>query len=186
MIKKEKLGDIAEVITGVRTITKEGPTELKNVIKKPSFELGSQLNYEYEPVPVGINPKFYSKKGDIVISLAGANTVCKIEHEGFIIPMAFAIVRVKDGYDADFIYHLLKSEIFPRELNKLIEGGLLRIIKTHQLKQIILPIPDYETQKQYGELFNLMDKRITLNLELAKTEEKIEKGLLNNLLGDDD
>ena len=82
MFKEEKFGDIAEIIIGVRIITKDGDeTEFKNVIKKLSFELGSQLNYEYEPVPVGINPKFYSKKGDIVISLAGANTVCKMAED---------------------------------------------------------------------------------------------------------
>ena len=74
--------------------------------------------------------------------------------------MYYAVVRVKEGFDVDFIYHLLKSDIFPRELHKIVEGTTLKIIKTTHLKEINLPIPDYETQVEYGRLFKLMDKRI--------------------------
>ena len=112
------------------------------------------------------NPKFYSQKNDIVVLLAGS-VVTKLEKEGIIIPMYYAVVRVREGFDADFIYQLLKSDIFPKELHKLQEGTTLKVIKTTHLKQISLPLPDYETQMKYGNLFRLMDKRINKLYELA-------------------
>jgi hypothetical protein len=45
-----------------------------------------------------------------------------------------------------------------------------------------LPIPDYETQVEYGRLFKLMDKRINLNQELIELERQNEKLIMKNLL----
>ena len=96
--------------------------------------------------------------------------------------MYYAVVRVREGFDADFIYQLLKSDIFPKELHKLQEGTTLKVIKTTHLKQISLPLPDYETQRKYGNLFRLMDDRINKNLELIELERKKEKLIMKNLL----
>ena len=62
------------------------------------------------------------------------------------------------------------------------EGTTLKIIKTTHLKEITLPIPDYETQVKYGRLFKLMDKRINLNQELIELERQNEKLIMKNLL----
>ena len=50
-----------------------------------------------------------------------------------------------------------------------------------------LPIPDYEIQREYGELFKLMDQRIALKKEAILIEEEIQQSILDNLLkGDND
>ena len=115
------------------------------------------------------------------IKMTNLRSVSKLEKEGVILPMYYAVVRVREGFDVDFIYHLLKSDIFPRELHKIVEGTTLKIIKTTHLKEITLPIPDYETQVKYGRLFKLMDKRINLNQELIELERQNEKLIMKNL-----
>ena len=183
MIKEYKFGDIAEIFTGMRVKRyQKGHMVEKDMLKK-TYEDSSKIDIDLIMVSEDINPKFYSRKNDIVILLAGS-TVSKLEEEGIIIPMYYAVVRVREGFDVDFIFHLLKSDIFPRELHKIQEGTTLKIIKTTHLKEITLPVPDYETQKKYGKLFNLMDKRINLNLELAEIERQNEKLIMKNLLDD--
>ena len=183
MFKNKKLGDIARIYTGVRlSRVKDGITRSMPVLKRTSEEYSSKLEYETEDISVDINPKYLSEKDDILILLSGSNNICKIEREGFVIPMYYAIVKVNYGYDPDFIFHVLKSEVFPRELNRLMEGTTLKILKSRDLKEIVLPIPDYETQREYGELFKLMDQRIALKKEAILIEEEIQKSILDDLL----
>ena len=181
MDNRYKFGEIAEIFTGIRVKRyQKGETITQPVLKK-TYEDSPKIEIEFKDVSQDINPKFYSRKNDIVILLAGSK-VSKLEEEGIIIPMYYAVVRVKDGFDVDFIFHLLKSDIFPRELHKIEEGTTLKIIKTTHLKEITLPVPDYETQVKYGRLFKLMDQRIHLNLELIELERKNEKLIMKNLL----
>lgn len=183
MITRYKFGDIADIFTGIRLSRyKKGMTKLQPILQK-TYKGSSQIRIEFEEVSKDINPKFYSRKNDIVILLAGS-TVSKIEEEGIIIPMYYAVVRVKEGFDVDFIFHLLKSDIFPRELRKIEEGTTLKIIKTTHLKEIRLSVPDYETQVKYGKLFRLLDERINLNLELIERERMNEKLIMDNLLNE--
>lgn len=180
MITKYRFDEIADIFTGIRVKRyQKGVTITQQVLKK-THDDSSQIEIEFVDVSEDINPKFYSRKNDIVILLAGT-TVSKLEEEGIIIPMYYAVVRVKEGFDVDFIFHLLKSDIFPRELHKIQEGSTLKIIKTTHLKEIILPVPDYETQVKYGRLFKLMDQRIHLSLELIERERMNEKLIMKNL-----
>ena len=187
MFKNKKLGDIAKIYTGVRVSrVQDGHTRLMPVLKRTSEENSSKLEYEMEEISIDIDPKYLSEKDDILILLSGSNNITKIEREGFVIPMYYAIVKVNYGYDPDFIYHILKSEVFPRELNRLMEGTSLKIIKSRDLKEMVLPVPDYETQKDYGELFKLMDKRIELKKEAIQIEEEIQQSIIDNLLRGED
>ncbi len=180
MIKKYKFDDVAEIFTGIRIKRYQKGYTIKQEVLKKTYEDSSNIDTDFEDVSDDINSKFYSRKDDIVILLAGS-TVSKLEREGIIIPMYYAVVRVREGFDVDFVYHLLKSDIFPRELHKIEEGTTLKIIKTTHLKEICLPIPDYETQVKYGRLFKLMDKRINLNQELIELERQKEKLIIQNL-----
>ena len=180
MIKKYKFDEIADIFTGIRIKRyQKGYTVPQEVLKK-TYDDSSNIDTDWEEVSKDINPKFYSRKDDIVILLAGS-TVSKLEREGIIIPMYYAVVRVKEGFDVDFIFHLLKSDIFPRELHKIQEGTTLKILKTTHLKEISLPLPDYETQLKYGRLFKLMDERIDLNQQLIELERDNEKLIMKNL-----
>ena len=180
MIKKYKFDEIADIFTGIRVKRyQKGYTVPQEVLKK-TYDDSSNIDTDWEEVSKDINPKFYSRKDDIVILLAGS-TVSKLEREGIIIPMYYAVVRVKEGFDVDFIFHLLKSDIFPRELHKIQEGTTLKILKTTHLKEIRLPLPDYETQVKYGRLFKLMDERINLNQKLIELERQNEKMIMKNL-----
>ena len=181
MITRYRFDEIADIFTGIRVKRyQKGLTVTQPVLKK-TYDDSPRYEIDFVNVSEDINPKFYSRKNDIVILLAGS-TVSKLEEDGIIIPMYYAVVRVKEGFDVDFIFHLLKTDIFPRELHKIEEGTTLKIIKTTHLKEITLPVPDYETQVKYGRLFKLMDQRILLNLELIELERTNEKVIMQNLL----
>lgn len=183
-IQTKKLSDISEIHTGVRlNRLKEKNTSLKKVIKKISSENILEYEYSIESVPNSINEKFISQKNDIIISLLDPGSVCKLEKEGLIIPMQFAIIRLDENYNADFIINLLKSNLFKKELNKLVEGSGLKIIKSTYLKEVKLPLPDYEKQEKIGELLKLIEKRIILNSKTIELEKQAKDAILNKTIG---
>ena len=108
MINKYKFDEIAEIFTGIRVKRYQKGETIKQKVLKKTYEDSSQIEIEFEDVSYDINPKFYSRKNDIVILLAGS-TVSKLEEEGIIIPMYYAVVRVKEGFDVDFI---LKKSLY--------------------------------------------------------------------------
>ena len=174
MIEK-KLDEIAEVFSGVQ-ISRfvENNSNLTPVIKN-KFIKDDILDYSLENVSEGINQKYFSKKGDIIISLSQPNTVSLLNEEGFIIPMYFAIIRLKKGYDASFMYHVFNSDIFHKQIHTLLEGGALKIIKLSDLKKIKINIPDFEKQKKYGEFLDLIDKKSILLENKKECNKKIKE-----------
>lgn len=180
MIKK--LEDIAEIFSGVQISRFIDENSKEHPVIKNKFINDEILDYSLENISEDINSKYFSKKGDIIISLSQPNTVSLLKENGYIIPMYFAIIRLKKGYDHSFIYHLIKSGIFHNKLHKLLEGGALKIIKVSDLKNIKINVVNIEKQKTYGEFLNLIDEKNRLLESKKKCNEKIKEYLIQTQL----
>ena len=66
---------------------------------------------------------------------------------------------------------------------KLNEGTGIRIIKSSYLKELKLPIPDFEKQQNTCELLSLIEKKIVLNTKIIELEKQAKKAILNKTLG---
>ena len=82
------------------------------------------------------------------------------------------------------LFRSLKSSIFPRELNKLREGSAGKWIKINHMREVKLPIPDYNNQKEYGKLLRLLEDKIQLKLKSVENNKKAQKAILDKLVGD--
>ena len=186
IMTRKKLDQIAEIFTGARIsrYTNES-NSLKPVIKNKFSRDKIHLEFSKEPISNKLDEKFYSKKGDIVISLSAPNNVSLIDDEGFIIPMQFAVIRLYDGYDSSFIAAALKSSYFLNEINKMLEGTSLKTIKIEYLKDMELNIPDYEKQKKLGEYFNLLNQRNLLLERKIELNREFENKVMSDLLKED-
>ncbi len=179
---KEKLDDIAEIFSGVHIFRfMDESSGLKPVLRNKLDE-NNNLEFENEHISDKIDLKYYSKKGDILISLSEPNTVYKLNHKGFIITMYFAIIRLKENIDSSFIFHVLSSENFHKKLYKLLEGGALKVIKVSDLKNLTINLPSYEKQKQYGEFFDVIDKKISLKEKSIKKDNDYKESIIGNIL----
>ena len=178
---KENLENIAEIFSGIPIFrVTDNNSPLKPVLKNKLDE-NNYLEYKHENISDNTDLKYYSKKGDLVISLSQPNTVYKLNQEGFIIPMYFAIIRLKKNYDPSFMFHILNSNYFHRELYKLLEGGALKVIKVSDLKKLSIDVPSYEKQKQYGELLDLIDKKINLKEKSIKKDQDYKESIIEDI-----
>lgn len=183
-MEKQKLSDIAEIFTGVRidrynsTVGKPYP-----VIKKTFSENTTQIECETEMFSEKLDEKYLSKKDDIIIFLLDPTKVTKLNKEGLVISMSYAVIRPKKEYDPTFITYLLKSDQFTRELNRLVVGTNMRFMRSGYIKDIKLPIPQYKEQKTIGELLKLLERKNNLYTQSIELNNKIQKAILNNTLG---
>ena len=95
--------------------------------------------------------------------------------------MNFAVIRLKEGYNTSFFYHLLKSNYFLSELHKLREGGALKIIKVADLRKIKFNIPNLETQNKYGMFLDLIDNKIKLEKKLIQYQNNYKEAIIENI-----
>lgn len=178
----KKLGDIAEVFSGVQVSRYIDDTADLYPVIKNKFRYDNILDYSNEKVSQDINSKYFSKKGDIIISLSQPNTVSILEKNGFIIPMYFAVIRVKEGYNSSFIYHLLNSNLFHEKSYRFLEGGSLRVIKISDLRDIKINIPDIDEQNKYAEFFNLIDQKNKILESKKNCNNKLKEYLIQTEL----
>ena len=179
-----KLKDIGDVFSGVQTSRYIDENSKEYPIIKNKLEKNNNIEYYYSNISNNINPKYISKKGDIIISLAQPNTVSLLHEEGFIIPMHFGIIRLKKEYDVSYIYHVLSSDFFHKKLHVLLEGGSLKVIKINDLKNIKINVPELKNQEQYGEFFDLIDKKRELLEDKKIINEKIKEFFIQKHQGD--
>ena len=187
-MQHKKLKEIADVFTGARLgrFSKKTSNALQEqtVIKK--IYSNNNIEYETKEISIELDNKFYTRQGDILIQLAGENTIVKIDQEGLIVSMFYCVIRAKQGYDSNYIYHVLKNEILPKYQNILNEGSALQTIKTIYLKELKIPVIDQEKQIKLGELLYLINIKKDLHEKLSEIDEKMINAILNNYMKEDD
>lgn len=177
----KKLSEVADILTGARISRFNTLNTKKQAVIKKIYS-NNEFDYELEEISEDLDQKFYTKRNDILISLTNPHTVIKVNKEGYIVPMTYIIVRVKSDYDAEYIYQILKNEIIPKKINRLIEGSILKTIRVIYLKEINIPIIDFEKQKKMVKLLSLFEKRRKLCQRSIELTKELEKGVFDKFL----
>lgn len=118
------------------------------------------------------------QKDDIIISARG--TVGELAMIPF--PMAFNQscygIRAKDGLNKAFLYYLLKNKI--KELKKITHGSVFDTITRETFSNIVVDIPDYQTQCAIASILGGLDEKIELNNKINDNLEQQALELFSN------
>ena len=147
--------------------------KLEKAIK---FKNGKKRNYEIGNIPVyggngilGYTNNYNTKKNNIIIGRVGAYCGCVYKNDDECWISDNAIVgNVKEGFDYNFIYYLLKSI----NLNSLHIGSSHPLMTQDILNNIEINIPAYDYQKRAAKILNIIDQKIDLN---NKTNDALYK-----------
>lgn len=113
------------------------------------------------------------KEGDILISKDG--TIGKIGYVKGItqkttVASGIFVVRntMPDKLDFDYLYHILKSDIFKDFIHRnKAQGSTINHLYQRDLENFVIDIPDIITQKKIAGILNTIDNKIENNLEVA-------------------
>lgn len=177
-----KLKDIAEIISGMsyRRYLDENAEEY-DVIVQRSIKKDGQLN-DFEKLKLNkVKDQYFSKKGDVLMKMPYPYDVVCINSEGLVISDRIAIIRLKKDYDSNFIAHLLTNAHIKKQLYEIGTSERIPHTSISEIKELKLKIPDYETQKKYGELLNLINEKIAEDLKVVDYDRRLKEGILNKI-----
>ncbi|MFY9084057.1 restriction endonuclease subunit S [Aliarcobacter cryaerophilus] len=124
--------------------------------------------------------------GDILFSkdgTIGKTFVYKDMKIPLVVLSSIAIIKpIFKVLDSLFTMHVLKSNIFYKQLNGLSSGSALKRVVLKAIKEIKIPFPPLEEQKQIAEILSTVDNKLENLKEKKQYFEELKKGLMQKLL----
>lgn len=193
----KKLGDISVLITSGITPKAGGDayTDAQSgiaFIRSGDIDINGNINFDEL---LYIKPEVHNKQmksskvynNDIMIAIVGA-TIGQVgiyhSDKEANINQAIALVRLKDGYDPEYVKELIKSSIGQLNLDRLKRPVARANINLEEIASILIPIPEkVEIQTAIAnEIQNIRVKAETIRNEgsaiLENAKERIEKMIL--------
>ena len=134
-----------------------------------------------------IDDKYFTKTGDIVMTLRSPNNVVYIndDNQGLLISSFMVIIRLKDGdlVDGKFLAYYLKSNIVQKYLARQMQGTSIEIISSAGVRNIEVIIPTLSIQKKLVKAMRLLEQEQTLLDELQEYKKLLGDNILKQSIG---
>lgn len=91
-------------------------------------------------------------------------------------------IILKDEYDSEFIYYLLKGREFKKEMEKITTHGTMDCAYLKDLNTIILRVPNLDKQRSIAQTISAMDSEIQALLSKRDKYSLIKQGMMQELL----
>ena len=101
--------------------------------------------------------------------------------ENVIVSSLYEVFQTEDYINARFLWHWLKSNHFPKWIEKLQEGSVRLYFYFDKLVQCQMMVPTIKEQKQISTYFDSIDHLITLHQNKCEELKKIKKYMLQNM-----
>ena len=109
--------------------------------------------------------------------------IIKSQPENFLVSTGFTVIDVDTNVlNADFLYYLLTQNTLVEALHAIAEQSTSAYpsIKTSDIENLEIEIPDILTQKKIANILNSLDGKVTQNNEINKNLEQQAKALYKN------
>ena len=155
-ITKYKLGDVLNFYNGRLRPNSKGPF--------PVFGGNGIIEYVAE----------YNYENNIIIGRVGANcgSVQKYDGKCWVSDNAIS-VTVKDGFNKDCVYYLLKL----LDLNKKHIGAAQPLLTQEIISNLVVYLPKYDDQEKIASVLSALDDKIALNKKMNQKLEAMAKRL---------
>lgn len=113
--------------------------------------------------------------------------IIKSQPENFLVSTGFAVIDIDETKaDADFIYYYLIQKDIIQHLQAIAEQSTSAYpsIKASDIEDLIISIPDLETQRKIAAILSALDDKIELNNKINENLEQQAQTIFKNLIDD--
>ena len=193
-MEKHKIGAISKITSGLLTSRKLNKVEeiekgeiykqlnLKSTIQTGTIDLSEVDEFNSKEK---IDSKYITQVDDIIMRLTNPNNSILIteKEKDILITSLFVKIRV----DSNIIYPkcllaCLNSSRMRAEIKGKASGTMTQIINIPKIRDIIVEVPSMEKQKQIGELYYNMNKKISLLKEQISLNMDIYDSIINEII----
>jgi len=101
--------------------------------------------------------------------------------ENVIVSSLYEVFQTEDYIDDRFLWHWLKSDHFPKWIERLQEGSVRLYFYFDKLVQCQMMVPTIKEQNQISAYFDSIDNLITLHQHKCEELQNIKKFMLQNM-----
>ncbi len=186
-MKKVKLEDMAEIFSGLsyRRYLDETGDKFKVIVQRSIKKDGELSDFDELTLKSNIKERYFTRENDVLMKMPYPYDVVCVKEEGLVVSDRIAIIRLRKGYDPDFIAHLLTNAHIKKQLHELGSSEKIPHTSLKEIKQLELIVPDYDIQVKYGELLNTINDKIHEDLRQVEYDRNLKEAILNDLWGDD-
>lgn len=182
MMKEQKIKELAQVYSGTRYHryqTKTGEYEYKIISynKNDDYEINLN-NTETITTEKPLNKNLLLKKGDIIMKLT-PNYLAKVidsNQKNLIAPNNYAIIKTNDKINPYLLEFYLNSEPIKRQIQRVGEESLIKIIKINDIKEFNIIRKDPKLEELEANMIISFKKR----KELIEKQIELEELILND------
>lgn len=185
-MQKRILNDIAEIISGLsyRRYLDESGKKYKIIVQRSIKGDGELSDFEEVNLNDNFKERYFTQENDVLMKMTYPYDVVCVKEPNLVISDRIAIIRLKKGYDSEFIAHLLTNAHIKKQLHELGGSGKMPHTSLKEIKQLKLNIPDLHTQIKYGELLNTINDKIFEDQRKVENDRHLKEAILNDLWGD--
>ena len=185
-MQKMILNDMAEIFSGLsyRRYLDENGDDFKVIVQRSIKKDGDLSDFEEISLKSNIKERYFTQKNDVLMKMTYPYDVVCVKEENLVISDRIAIIRLKEGYDPEFIAHLLTNAHIKKQLHELGGSGKIPHTSLKEIKQLQIIVPDFKTQKRYGELLNTINDKIIEDLRQVEYDRHLKEAILNDLWGE--
>lgn len=182
------LDEIAEINSGLsyRRYLNDNGDKFKIIVQRSFKGDGKLSDFEEISLKHEIKDRYFTQENDVLMKMTHPYEVVCVKQENLLISDRIAIIRLKEGFDPEFITHLLTNAHIQKQLHELGGTGKMPHTSLKEIKQLQLVVPDFKTQIKYGELLNTINEKIIEDLRQVNYDRHLKEAILNDLWGEDD
>jgi len=134
-----------------------------------------------------LDSRYLTLEGDIVVKMTTPYTAVAINKDtsGCVVPAQFIIVRVKEKVVPGYIALYLNTDKIRKHIALSATGMTVPMLKTGTIKDLEIPLLEYDRQLKIAEVGRLMVEERHLLTKLVNTKEKYNQALIEALIKED-
>ena len=184
MMEKVEILNAVDIIND-NVVDYEG---LRPFLSTGDLNISTITNLEYlsfldKPSRANQNVKF----GDVLLARMQGTTKVKIVNENeinIIVSTGFLVLRMKENVSAKFIFHLLRSNFFQTEKDKLCSGSTQKAINNSSFSKLKIPLPPLPQQQKIANILDAADAIRQNDKALIAKYDELTQALFLDMFGD--
>lgn len=179
--EKKKLKEIAHISSGLNSAELKKKFDNPDLYTNDDIELDYYQGYWDDHYQVD-DGKATISAGDLIINtMTDRVTVVSPLSEGKMMPQYVLRLGLDSSkaYAWYLCYVLNESESVKRQLHNTMEGTVLRRVTAANIRNLVIQLPDIQTQRKIGDLYRSVLIQTRLNNEYTQQVNKAIIGILN-------
>ncbi len=180
-----QLGDVCNIKSGLilaRKMAKKKTLHVYRVLTLKSFLTDGKIDtalldtmYASEE----LSNTYLTQVGDILVRLSYPYTAVCIDEttKGIVYSSNFICIQPSEKIYPEYLLWFLNTNDVRNEMNGFASGTSFAMVKAGVFKELSINLPDLETQKKLGDLYNLLKQEIHLLEKLANEKRNYANAL---------